>query len=303
MAPKKVKEIGYIGLGKMGMNMATRLMSLGWRVVGYNRTSDKIDEAQERGAIGAYTLHDLAGLLNMKPRLIFLMVPHTAVDGVLKELLALLSRGDVVIDGGNSYFKDSVQRGTLCEKRGIHFLDAGVSGGPSGAFSGACVMVGGDKKLFKKYEHLFEDISAPGAYAYMGAPGAGHFVKMVHNGIEYGMMQALGEGFDVLQHGPYALDVARIADIYNRRSVIESRLVAWLKRAYEKYGSELTEISGKVDHSGEGQWTVKTANELGIPVPIIQGALQFRVRSHKKPSYTGKVVSALRNQFGGHEVK
>jgi len=195
-----------------------------------------------------------------------------------------------------------MRRGRELEGRGIDFLDAGTSGGPAGARTGACIMVGGKRSVYEKFEQLFRDLSADKGYGYMGKSGAGHFVKMVHNGIEYGMMQALAEGFAVMKESSFELDLAKIADLYNHQSVITSRLVGWLENAYEQHGADLKGISGTAAQSGEGMWTVEAAKELGIPVPVIEGALSFRLASEEKPSYTGKIISALRNQFGGHEA-
>lgn len=296
------KKIGYIGLGKMGKGMAEHLLEKGWEVVAYNRSPEPTKELAEKGAVPAYTLEEVA-LQTEAPRLLWLMVPHQAVDGVLAELVPLLQSGDTVIDGGNSFYKDSVRHAAELREKGIHFLDAGTSGGPGGAKAGACTMVGGEKEIFERYEELFRDISVNDGYAYMGKAGAGHFVKMVHNGIEYGMMQAIGEGFEVMKRSPFELNLTKVAELYNHQSVIESRLVGWAKSAFEAYGEDLESISGSVSHSGEGLWTVQTAKEFGVPVPIIEGSLQFREDSTTNPSYTGQVVSALRNQFGGHEVK
>lgn len=296
------KKIGYIGLGKMGKGMVLRLLEHSWCVVAYNRSQESVKEVESAGAIGVTSIKEVVEKLET-PRLVWLMVPHKAVDSVLEELVSLLEDGDIVIDGGNSNYRQSVRRARELKEKNINFFDAGVSGGPGGARNGACTMIGGEKELFKKYEELFRDISAPSAYAYMGKAGAGHFVKMVHNGIEYGMMQAIGEGFEVLKKSEFDLDLKEVARIYNSRSVIESRLTNWLVGAYEKYGEDLNDISGSVSASGEGLWTVETARELGVPVPVIEGALRFREESQKHPSYTGQVVSALRNQFGGHEVK
>ncbi len=295
------KKIGYIGLGKMGKNMALRLLEHNWNVVAYNRSPESIEEIEGAGAVGAYSLKEVAEKLDT-PRLIWLMVPHSVVDSVLEELVPLLSSGDVIVDGGNSNYKQSIRRAGELKEKNIEFMDAGVSGGPAGARDGACTMVGGEKEMFDKYEELFKDISAPNAYAYMGRGGAGHFVKMVHNGIEYGMMQAIGEGFEVLKKSDFELNLKEVSRIYNNESVVESRLTKWLEDGFEEYGEDLESISGKVSASGEGLWTVETAKELGVPVPIIEGALKFREQSQENPSYTGQVVSALRNQFGGHEV-
>ena len=207
-----------------------------------------------------------------------------------------------MIDGGNSPYKESIRRSGELAAKGIGFLDAGVSGGPAGARKGACIMVGGRQEVFLRFERLFADLSVENGYGYMGRAGAGHFVKMVHNGIEYGMMQALAEGFAVLKAAPFGLDLPKVADLYDHASVIESRLVGWLKAAYEQHGEELRDISGTVEQSGEGAWTVEAGMELGVPTPVIEDALRFRLRSREAPTYAGQVLSALRNQFGGHDV-
>ncbi len=294
-------KLGYIGLGKMGYNMVELLLDKGYEVVAYNRSAGPAQKIAQRGAQPAASIRALVTALT-PPRLVWLMVPHQAVDDVLKDIVPLLAKNDVVIDGGNSPYKETIRRAAELERKGIDFLDAGTSGGPGGARTGACIMVGGSQAVFRKHEQLFRDLSTENGYAYLGKSGAGHFVKMVHNGIEYGMMQALAEGVAVLKASPFGLDMVKVADLYNHRSVIESRLVGWLKTAFEQYGTDLKEVSGSVAQSGEGMWTVAAANELGIPVPIIKGALDFRLQSQKNPSYTGQVVSALRHQFGGHEV-
>ena len=260
-----------------------------------------IKEIGQSGAATVSSLQDLSSALNT-PRLIWIMVPHNVVDSVLEELVPFLETGDTVIDGGNSPYKESIKRSVGLAIKGIDFLDVGVSGGPSGARSGACIMIGGKREVFSKHEKLFKDLSVYKGYGYMGESGAGHFVKMVHNGIEYGMMQAIAEGFAVMKKSPFKLDLIKIAEVYNHRSVIESRLVDWLRTAFEQYGENLDDISGSVSQSGEGMWTVEAAKELGIPIPIIEGALHFREESQEMPSYTGQVLSAMRNQFGGHKV-
>jgi len=297
-----MKKIGYIGLGKMGKGMVMHLLERGWEVAAYNRSPEPVAEVAAAGAIGAESLGELTRQLP-SPRLVWLMVPHKAVDGVLKELVPLLSPGDTVIDGGNSNYKESMRRAGELEEKHIHFMDAGVSGGPSGARSGASTMVGGEKEQFETHEQLFRDISVPDGYGYMGAAGAGHFVKMVHNGIEYGMMQAIAEGFAVMKASPLRPDLRKVVSVYQHGTVIESRLIDWLADAYRQEGEDLKEISGAVAHSGEGLWTVEAAKELGIPVPVIEQALRFRMDSETNPNYTGQIVSALRNQFGGHDVK
>lgn len=294
-------KIGYIGLGKMGFNMVERLIGKNYEVLVFDKNEEVISSISSKGALPFNSLQSLMSTLAL-PRLIWLMVPHQAVDTVLQELLPFLHTGDTLIDGGNSHYKESIRRFQELDRRGINFLDVGISGGPSGARNGACIMVGGRKKIFRKYRNLFRDLACKGGYAYMGDPGAGHFVKMVHNGIEYGMMQALAEGFALMKASPFDLDLTQIAKLYNHKSVIESRLVGWLNDAFRQHGENLDNISGTVSHSGEGSWTVEAAKELCIPVPVIEGALTFRVQSQTKPVYTGQILSAVRNQFGGHEV-
>jgi 6-phosphogluconate dehydrogenase len=295
-------KLGYIGLGKMGANMVGRLLEKGHEVVAFDRNTDAVKAARSKGA---QTVDTSAALVAALPtsRLVWIMVPYQAVDAVLKELAPFLAKGDVVVDGGNSPYKESIRRSKELEARGIDFLDAGVSGGPAGARSGACIMVGGRKEVFQKFEALFRDLSVPDGYGYMGKAGAGHFVKMVHNGIEYGMMQALAEGFAVMKASDFGLELTRVTDVYNHKSVIESRLVGWLQSAFVQYGEDLSGISGSAAQSGEGMWTVEAGKELGVATPVIQAAFDFRIQSQARPSYTGKLISAMRNQFGGHEVK
>jgi 6-phosphogluconate dehydrogenase len=297
-----IMKLGYIGLGKMGANMVERLLKKRNRVVVFDRNADAMMAAKNKGAQIAETLAELVAAVP-SPRLVWIMVPHQAVDAVLDELTPHLTKGDTVVDGGNSPYKDSIRRSKELEARDLDFLDAGVSGGPAGARNGACIMVGGRKKVFQRFEALFRDLSVPDGYGYMGKTGAGHFVKMVHNGIEYGMMQALAEGFAIMKASDFGLDLANITDVYNHKSVIESRLVGWLQSAFVQYGEDLTDISGSAAQSGEGMWTVETGKELGVPTPVIEDALEFRTQSQNNPSYTGKLISAMRNQFGGHEVK
>ncbi len=299
------KEIGIIGLGKMGGNIVRNLTRKGWAVHGYDASEPTMRALRDEGMHEAMTPSVLIGQLET-PRLVWLMVPAGKIvdellfgkDGIAKQL----EKGDVIIDGGNSYYEDTIQRAKKIEKLGIKYIDVGFSGGPAGARNGGCLMIGGDEATFKAYEPLFRDLSVEDGYQFFKGAGAGHFVKMVHNGIEYGMMQALAEGFAILKKSKFKLDLSRVADIYNHKSVIESRLVAWMKSGFEEYGQDLKKVSGTVGHTGEGQWTIKTAKKMGIPARVIEEAFKFRVASQKKPSYTGKLVSALRNQFGGHSV-
>ncbi|MFZ2189334.1 MAG: glucose-6-phosphate dehydrogenase [Candidatus Magasanikiibacteriota bacterium] len=299
------KRIGIIGLGKMGGNLARRLIDKGWYVVGYNRTAEVTRQMAKENLNAVYSLEDMIKKLP-SPRIIWLMLPNgKPIDETLfgKEgIVKKLDKGDIIIDGGNSYFKDTTVRANKLKKLGIKFLDAGVSGGPGGARNGACIMIGGEKKLFEHCEPIFKDMSQVNGYQFFSGAGAGHFVKMIHNGIEYGMMQAIGEGFNVLKKSDYKLDLHRIADIYNEGSVIESRLVGWLHEAFHTYGTNLEKISGKVSHSGEGEWTIKTAKAMKIKTKVIEESLKFRKQSQKNPDYTGQIVSALRGQFGQHPV-
>lgn len=296
-------QIGYIGLGKMGKNMVLRLLEKQHQVVAWNRSPEPREEVARAGATVTESVEELVSKLTGQ-KIVWLMLPAGEVTHqMIVQLSTLLSPGDILIDGSNNFFKETIKHLELLSTKSIHFFDAGVSGGPNGARNGACVMIGGSEEMYPKVEPLFRDIAAPDAYKFFPGAGAGHFTKMVHNGIEYGMMQAIGEGFEVLKKSDFNLDLKKVAELYNKGSVIESRLIGWLISGFQKNGQELQEISGSVKHSGEGQWTVDTAKEMGIPVPIIEGSLQFRIDSTNKPSYTGKVVSVLRNEFGGHEVR
>jgi 6-phosphogluconate dehydrogenase len=306
-------KLGYIGLGKMGYGMVLKMLEKGHGVVAFNRSPEKVNSIKNEGAIPAYTISEIFENLSEGfsensggRKLIWLMVPHQTVDEILEQVLPNLKAGDIVIDGGNSPFEKSIERGKKLADLGFDFLDIGTSGGPGGARNGACLMIGGKQEIFSELENLFKDISVENGYGYMGPVGAGHFVKMIHNGIEYGMMQAIGEGFGVLKSANKIfgqdLDLQKVTEVYNHGSVIESRLIGWLEKAYTQNSPELNGISGEVKHSGEGLWTVETAEKLGVPVENIKQSLDFRIKSENNPSYTGKVVSALRNQFGGHDV-
>lgn len=303
--PLKAKTIGVAGLGKMGGNIARQLIEKGWKVIVWNRTYETAQEFEKEGAVAARTLEEFVDNLP-QPRVIWVMVPAgPPVEELFfrrQGLVEYLSKGDFVIDAGNSLYKDSIRRGKMWKRQGIHFLDAGTSGGPEGARRGATVMVGGDPEAYRELEPLFQDVTAPGALGYMGKAGSGHFVKMVHNGIEYGMMQALAEGFAIMKKSPFKLSLRKIAALYNHRSVIESRLVGWLEKAFAEHGEDLKDITGKVGSTGEGEWTAQAARALGVAAPIIEGSLKFRLKSQKKPSYTGRILSAIRNQFGGHKA-
>jgi 6-phosphogluconate dehydrogenase len=296
------KKNGYVGLGKMGKNMVFRLLEKGVGVVAWNRSPEPLHEVTEVGAIPAVDFTDMIKKLPI-PRIIWVMLPAGEVaNSTIEEISNLLSEGDILIDGGNSNYKVTLKNAEKLTGKKIHFLDAGISGGPSGARNGACVMVGGEKEVFEQLKWLFEIIAAPGAFDYFGKSGAGHFVKMVHNGIEYGMMQAIAEGYEVLARSPFNLDLPRVTNIYANGSVISSRLIDWLKSGFEQYGPELLEISGSAQESGEGRWTADAAAELGVEVKVIEDALAARAKSRGEPNFQGKIIQTLRNQFGGHKA-
>lgn len=300
----QAKKIGFIGLGKMGKNMVERLLERNWQIVVYDKDEKARKELAKNGAIKAETIKDLVENLS-RPRVVWLMVPANVVEEVLfgdGGLVIFLEKGDIVVDGGNSFYLNSVRREKKFTKRGIEFVDVGVSGGPKGAREGACLMVGGKKEIFEELKPLFKDIATKDGVRFFEGAGAGHFVKMVHNGIEYGMMQAIAEGFNLMQKSSYKLDLEKVAEIYSHGSVIESRLIKWLKKAFEERGQSLKEVSPKVGHTGEGEWLVKTAKKLKVPLKIIEESLKFRILSGKNPSYIGKILSALREQFGCHKV-
>lgn len=296
-------KLGYIGLGKMGKNMVLRLLEQEYEVLAWNRSTEPRAEV---AAAGAQTVGSIAELVDSlpTPRVIWLMLPSGDVTRqMIEQLSELMSPGDTLIDGSNNFYQNTIANNQLLQTKKIHFYDAGISGGPHGARTGACVMAGGDELPTAEILKLFTDVAAPGAYRFFPGSGAGHFVKMVHNGIEYGLMQAIGEGFEVLKTAPFKLDLLQVAELYNQGSVIESRLIGWLISGYKKHSIELKGISGSVGHLGEGKWTVETAKVLGVPVPVIEDSFQFRLNSIARPSYTGKVVSVLRSEFGGHDVK
>lgn len=299
------KQIGLIGLGKMGYGLALNLKDKGWDVIVYNRTISKVEDIQKEGVRGARSLKELVDALD-GPRVIWTML--TAGEATISTLFEagglkeLLSEGDIVIEGGNSKFYEDESNAKQLAEKGIKYIDVGVSGGPSGARNGACLMIGGERQTFEYLEELFKDLSKAKAYKFFEGYGAGHFVKMVHNGIEYGMMQSIAEGFNLMKNSNYKLNLIEVADIYNNGSVIESRLIGWLKSGFEKYGEELDEVSGTVNALGEGLWTVETAKSRNLEVKVIEESVRFRDESKLNPSYTGKILSALRNMFGGHSV-
>ncbi|MFA9288727.1 MAG: glucose-6-phosphate dehydrogenase [Weeksellaceae bacterium] len=301
------KEIAVIGLGKMGSGIALQLRDKGWNVHAYTRSPEKRAAYKEQQLLVSESIEEMLQSYTTGPRVIWLMLTAgDAIEQTLfgeKGLINYLQKGDIVVEAGNSFYKDAAIRAEKLLQKGIQYVDVGVSGGPAGARYGACLMIGGSKKLFEYMKPLYKDLSRPDAYAHFDGYGAGHFVKMVHNGIEYGMMQAIGEGFEVLQKSQYNLDLKEITRIYNNGSVIESRLIGWLGTGFLEWGEKLAEISGSINATGEGEWTINAAKEMNIPVPVIEESFKFRQQSKENPSYTGQVVSALRGQFGGHAVK
>lgn len=294
-------EIGMIGLGKMGGNMVTRLIKGGHKVVAYDRSPDAVKAAASQGAVGANTLEELVQKLK-PPRAAWVMVPSGApTEDTVKALAALMQSGDIIIDGGNSKYTDDARRAGELAKIGIQYMDAGTSGGVWGLKLGYCLMVGGEKKTFDHLEPIYKTLAPENGYAYMGLHGAGHFVKMIHNGVEYAMMQSYAEGFDIMKASGFKLDIARIADLWMQGSVVRSWLLELGANAL-KDNPNLDGIKPFVNDSGEGRWTVEAAVELGIPAPAITAALFARFESRQDDSFAMKYLNALRNQFGGHTI-
>lgn len=289
----------FIGLGKMGLNMVEHLLELGEKVAVYDLSRDVVEALALKGAEPAYSLEQLVRTVQ-HPRVVWLMVPAgNPVDEVLASLMPYLDRGDIVVDGGNSHYADSVQRAVRLLEQGIRFLDAGTSGGLEGARHGACIMVGGDRDAYIAIEPLLEALCVPGGYGYMGRSGSGHYVKMVHNGIEYGMMQAMGEGFDLLESSGFELDHAEVARVWSNGSVIRGWLMDLAERAFEKDG-KLGYLAGNIADSGEGRWSVEAALRQQVSIPVISASLFRRYRSRSENNFSDKVVAALRHEFGGH---
>ena len=296
-------ELAIVGLGRMGSNMARRLHNAGHRVVAYNRSREKTEEIIAEGLEGGFTAADVVAML-AAPRIIWLMVPAgDATEQTMEEFAALLSAGDTIVDGGNANFKDSKRRHALLRERGLSFVDAGISGGIWGLVNGFGTMVGGEREEVEPLEPIFRALAPEGGYVHCGPPGAGHYTKMVHNGIEYGLMQAYAEGFEILHASEYPLDLAAIAGAWMHGTVIRSWLLELLGRAFEQNGEDLGDIHGWVEDSGEGRWTVQEAIDLDVPAAIITLSLLMRFRSRQPESYGARVLAALRQQFGGHAVR
>lgn len=295
-------QIGLVGLGRMGFNLAQNMTDHGFEVIGYDRSPDSVQKAENLGIRGAYSLAELVEKL-VQRRVLWLMVPAgTPVDETLEELTGLLKSRDIIIDGGNSHYKDTLRRYADLKSRGLDFVDVGTSGGIKGARHGACTMIGAEDDVFHFLEPLFKAITVNNGYLHTGETGSGHYVKMVHNGIEYGMMQAIGEGFNLLQTSRFNFDYREVARVWNNGSVIRGWLMELVDEAFAK-DPDLAGIKGIVHSSGEGLWTVQEALELEVPVPVIAASLFSRYRSLQEDSFAAKVVAALRNEFGGHAVE
>jgi len=295
-------ELGFIGLGRMGMNMVVRLVQGGHRVVVYNRSPEKVREAEGHGAVGTTSIADLVARLK-PPRAVWVMVPAgTVTQEMIDTVVRHLDRDDIVIDGGNTNFHDDVRRAAALKPLGLHYMDVGTSGGIWGLQVGYCLMVGGEEGVFRHLEPLFRTLAPENGYGHMGAHGAGHYVKMVHNGIEYGMMQAIAEGFALMHKSSYGLKLPRIANLWMQGSVVRSWLVELAGRALEE-DPALGKIRGWVEDSGEGRWTVQDAIDQSVPAWTITAALFTRFRSREEDSFADRMLAALRNQFGGHAVR
>ncbi|MDP8218645.1 MAG: decarboxylating 6-phosphogluconate dehydrogenase [Candidatus Theseobacter exili] len=296
-------QLGMIGLGRMGMNMVRRLLQGGHEIIVFNRTPEKVKEIEKEGAIASSSLAELVKKLE-PPRIVWLMLPvGKVVHEHLLKLKDLLSEGDILIEGGNSNYQDDIKNADFLKDKNIHYIDAGVSGGIWGLKVGYCTMVGGDVEQFKHIEPILKTLSPPAGYMYCGSTGAGHYVKMIHNGIEYGLMEAYGEGFEILKASPYAetLDLQQVSHLWNQGSVVRSWLLELLEEAFSK-DKELAEIQGYVEDSGEARFTVKEAIDNGVSAPVIAHSLFKRFQSRQGDAFSDKVVAALRNEFGGHAV-
>lgn len=299
-------ELALIGLGKMGMNMAKRLIKGGHRVIGYARTKETVDNAVKEGIEGAYSVEEAIGKLTSSPKAVWVMVPAGAITTeTIEKVAALLNPGDIIIDGGNSNYKDTIKHAEMLAAKNIDFVDCGTSGGIWGITEGYSLMIGGKLEVTEKLRPIFETL-APGKYlgwGRVGPHGAGHYVKMVHNGIEYGMMQAFAEGFGILKSKKeFGLDLAQVSHIWQHGSVVRSWLLDLAANALDE-DTELKDIKPWVADSGEGRWTVFESIDLDVPAPVITLALQMRFASRDEENYPARMLSALRNQFGGHAMK
>lgn len=294
-------EIGLIGLGKMGFNLGLNLLKHNHTVNAFDINAEAVANFNEKGGKAFTSIEEVINALP-KPRVVWLMVPAGDITkATVAQVAPLLEAGDILIDGGNSHYKESTRFAAELKEQGIHFMDVGTSGGTEGALNGACMMIGGDEEAFSHIQPFIQDICVENGYVYAGKAGSGHFLKMIHNGIEYGMMQSIAEGFEVLEKSPFDFNYEQVAQVWNNGSVIRSWLMELTQNAFSK-DANLDGIRGVMNSSGEGKWTVETALELQAPVPVTTLALMMRYRSQEDDTFTGKVVAALRNEFGGHAV-
>ena len=297
-------QLGLIGLGKMGMNMAQRMHEQGQHeVFGFDTSPDKLSELESKGGRGSQSLDAMLSSMTQSPKILWIMVPAGApVDQTVATLAQRLQVGDIVIDGGNSYYKDSVRRGKELDQRGISFLDCGTSGGVWGLENGYCLMVGGREDAYRACEPIFKSLAPTDGLVYTGGSGSGHYTKMVHNGIEYGLLQAYGEGFEILGASEYNLDLLQISKAWRYGSVVRSWLLELMVLAFQA-DPKLEKVRGYVEDSGEGRWTIQEAIDHNVPAPVITASLFERFHSRKPDSFSAKVIASLRNQFGGHAVQ
>ncbi len=295
-------QLGFVGLGKMGLNMVTRLERGGHDIVAFDRSADAVSKAEAVKAAGVGSLEDLVKRLSA-PRHVWVMVPAGApTESTIDALAQLLSPGDVIIDGGNTNFHDDVRRANALAQKQLHYVDAGTSGGIWGLTEGYCLMVGGEADICKRLEPVFLTLAPQDGYLHVGDHGAGHYVKMVHNAIEYGMMQAYAEGFELMQASPYKPDLARVAELWDHGSVVRSWLLQLAARAL-KDDPALDKLTGYVEDSGEGRWTLAEGIERNVPMPALTASIFTRFRSRQTNTFAERMLAALRNQFGGHAVK
>ena len=295
-------QLGFVGLGRMGLNMVTRLVRGGHEIVAYDRSADAVARAEAAGARGVASLAALTSALN-GPRAVWIMVPAgDPTESTVTALADLLSPGDAIVDGGNTNFHDDVRRAQTLAARQLHYVDAGTSGGIWGLQEGYCLMVGGEIDVCRRLEPIFVTLAPPDGYLRVGDHGAGHYVKMIHNGIEYGLMQAYAEGFELMHASPHAIDLPAVASLWNHGSVVRSWLLELAARALAG-DADLSGLKGYVDDSGEGRWTIHEGIDRGVPLPVITAALYARFRSREDNPFADRMLAALRNQFGGHAVK
>lgn len=294
-------KIGLIGLGKMGYNLALNMTNKGHEVVAHDVSEEAMNKIASEGVETAASFEEMISKLPT-PKIVWLMVPAGDItEDVMNRVSSLLSEQDIIIDGGNANYKDTLRRGNDLKEKGIYLIDSGTSGGMDGARDGVCTMIGGDKEAFDQVEKLFQDISVENGYLYTGKSGSGHFLKMVHNGIEYGMMQAIAEGYEILEKSDFDYDYEEVSRVWNNGSVIRSWLIELMQNAFSK-DAKLDSLRGVMNSSGEGKWTVETALDLQAVAPVITLSQIMRYRSQENDTFSGKVVATLRNEFGGHDV-